>query len=51
MVQEEVWIFSNTVAMAQLGRLNPDQITTEALSGILDFVRIATQSRKLVCPV
>ena len=44
MVQEEVRIFSNTVAMAQLGRLNPDQIITEALSCILNFVRIATQS-------
>ena len=51
MVQEEVRIFSNTVAMAQLGRLNPDQISTEALSGILDFVRLATHERKLVSPV
>ena len=51
MVQEEVRIFSNTIAMAKLGRLNPDQISTEALSGILDLVRMATQAQKLVSPV
>ena len=35
--------------MAQLGKLNPDQITTEALASILKFVRIAAHTRKLVC--
>ena len=51
MTQEEVQIFANTVAMAQLGKHNPDQITTEALASILELVRIATHTRKLVCPV
>ena len=51
MTQEEDWIFANTVSMAQLGKLNPDQITTEALASILKFVKIATRTRNLVCPV
>ena len=45
MTQEEVQIFANTVSMAQLGKLNPDQITTEALSSILEFVKLATGTR------
>ena len=51
MTQEEDWILANTVAMAQLGKLNPNQITTEALTSILEFVRITTHTQKLVCPV
>ena len=51
MTQEEVRIFANTVSMAQLGKLNPDQITTETLSSILEFVKLATRTRKLVCSV
>ena len=51
MTQEEVWIFANTVSMAQLGKLNPDQITLEALASILEFLKLATSTRKLVCLV
>ena len=51
MTQEEVRIFSNTVALAQLGRLNPDQITTEALASIVEFVNIVTKTRQLITPV
>ena len=51
MTQEEVWIFANTVSRAQLGKLNPNQITTKALASILKFVKIATRTRNLVCLV
>ena len=50
MTQEEVWIFANTVAMAQWGKLNPDQTTKEALASILEFVRFATRSLKTGLP-
>ena len=51
MVQEEVRIFSNTISLAQLGKLNPIQVMTESLQSIIHFVKAATLGLKMVLPV
>jgi hypothetical protein len=51
MCEEEVRILSNTIALAQLGKINPDQISVEALKDIVDFVQLATNARGMVSPV
>ena len=51
MVQEEVEIFFNAVALAQLGKLNPNQVTTESIQSIIDFINLGTSSLKMVSPV
>ena len=36
--QDKVRTFSTTVALAQLGKINPDQISQEAIENVLEFL-------------
>ena len=49
--QEEFRILANTVSMAQVGGLNPNQITTKTLQVITEFVKIACDAQNLISPV
>ena len=43
--QYEVWIFSNTVAVAQIRKINPDQISSEALENVMVLLQMVTNQR------
>ena len=49
--QDEVRTFSTTVALAQLGKINPDQISQEALENVLEFLDLVTETKGMVTPV
>ena len=49
--QDEVRTFSTTVAMAQIGKINPDQISQEALENVVEFLQMVTKIKDLVTPV
>lgn len=49
--QDEVQTFSTTVALAQIGKINPDQISQEALENVVDFLDLVTKTKDMVTPV
>ena len=49
--QDEVRTFSTTVALAQIGKINPDQISQEALKNIVEFLEMVTEMKNMVTPV
>ena len=49
--QDEVRTFSTTVALSQTGKINPDQISQEALENVLEFLDLVTEAKGRVTPV
>ena len=49
--QDEVRTFSTMVALAQIGKINPDQISQEALENALEFLDLVTEVKGMVTPV
>jgi len=50
-IQREVDTFADTVKMAHLGKLNPDQISLTQLNEMLAFIREMEESHQLESPV
>jgi hypothetical protein len=50
-IQQEVDTFADTVKMAQLGKLNPDQISLSVLDDIVAFIQTVEAERGLTSPV
>ena len=46
--QDEVRTFLTTVALAQIGKINPDQISQEALENVLEFLDLVTKAKGMV---
>ena len=46
--QDEIRTFSTTVALAQIGKINPDQILQGALEDIVEFLKIVIEARGMV---
>ena len=49
--QDEVRTFSTTVALAQIRKINPDQISQEASENVLEFLELVTEAKGMVTPV
>ena len=49
--QDEVRTFSTTVALAEIGKINPDQISQEALENAVEFLEMVTEMKNIVTPV
>ena len=49
--QDEGRTFSTTVALAQIGKINSDQISQEALENVLEFLDLVTEAKGMVTPV
>lgn len=50
-ISREVDTFADTVKMAQLGKLNPDQISLATLNDIVQFIQTTEEEFKLTSPV
>ena len=49
--QDEDRTFSTKVALSQIGKINPDQISQEALENVLEFLDLVTKAKGMVTPV
>ena len=51
MIQQETGIFADTVKLAQLGKLNPDQIGYEQLLKITEYIWDLEEEKDLKSPI